>query len=210
MSAVRPDDWGDASSEGGRLQQELAGGRRAQQARRGRVCKARRAGGAAAQPAPTRELAGLWAKQQRRNDAGAHARRMRRRTSGLCQLTFHPRPISRLSSGLLLLLAACHTALPSGLELAQPMRWRRERTAARESRPTSSLTRNRRRKKSGSRCPKGAMHAMLGEGASRQTAGLPSWPQGPSPCSARALRRAPAGLQAWLQGPARTPDDGHR
>ena len=51
MSAVYPYNWGDASSEGGRLQQELAGGRRAQQARRGRVCKARRAGGAAAQPA---------------------------------------------------------------------------------------------------------------------------------------------------------------
>ena len=59
MSAVPPYHWGDESSEGGRLQQELAGGRRAQQDRRGRVCEARRAGGAAAQPAPTR-LAGLW------------------------------------------------------------------------------------------------------------------------------------------------------
>ena len=59
-SAVDPYLWGDTSKQGGRLQQELAGSRRAQQARRGRVCEARRAGGAAAQPAPTRQLAGLW------------------------------------------------------------------------------------------------------------------------------------------------------
>ena len=46
-------------------------------------------------------------------DAGAHARHMRRRTqSGLCQLTFPPRPISRLSSASLPALAASYTALP--------------------------------------------------------------------------------------------------
>jgi hypothetical protein len=47
------------------------------------------------------------------DDAGAHARHMRRRTqSGLCQLTLHPRPISRVSSASSPSLAACHTALP--------------------------------------------------------------------------------------------------
>ena len=45
-------------------------------------------------------------------DAGAHARHMRRCTSGLCQLTFPPRPISRVSSASLPSFAACHTALP--------------------------------------------------------------------------------------------------
>jgi len=46
-------------------------------------------------------------------DAGAHARHMRRRTSsGLCQLTFPPRPISRVSSASLPSLAASNTALP--------------------------------------------------------------------------------------------------
>ena len=45
-------------------------------------------------------------------DAGAHARHMRRRTSGLCQLTLPPRPISRASSASLPPLAASHTALP--------------------------------------------------------------------------------------------------
>ena len=46
-------------------------------------------------------------------DAGAHARHMRRRTaSGSCQLTFPPRPISRVSSASLPFLAASHTALP--------------------------------------------------------------------------------------------------
>jgi hypothetical protein len=46
------------------------------------------------------------------DDAGAHARHMRRRTSGLCQLTFPPRPISRLSSASLPSLAAAYTAMP--------------------------------------------------------------------------------------------------
>jgi hypothetical protein len=45
------------------------------------------------------------------DDAGAHARHMRRRTLGLCQLTFPPRPISRLSSASLPSFAAFHTAL---------------------------------------------------------------------------------------------------
>jgi len=46
-------------------------------------------------------------------DAGAHARHMRRRTaSGLCQLTFPPRPISRVSSASLPSLAALYTARP--------------------------------------------------------------------------------------------------
>jgi len=45
-------------------------------------------------------------------DAGAHARHMRRRTSGLCQLTLPPRSISRVSSASLPFLAASHTALP--------------------------------------------------------------------------------------------------
>jgi hypothetical protein len=46
------------------------------------------------------------------DDAGAHARHVRRRTSGWCQLTFPPSPISRLSSASLPSCAACHKALP--------------------------------------------------------------------------------------------------
>ena len=50
--------------------------------RRGRVCEARRVGGAAAQPAPTRELAGLWAKHTEAKRRGrpreAHAAAHRR------------------------------------------------------------------------------------------------------------------------------------
>ena len=45
--------------------------------------------------------------------AGAHARHMRRRTSGLCQLTSPPRSISRLSSASLTSYAALYTALPN-------------------------------------------------------------------------------------------------
>jgi len=44
-------------------------------------------------------------------DAGAHARHMRRRTPSR-QLTFPPRPISRVSSASLPSLAASYTALP--------------------------------------------------------------------------------------------------
>ena len=40
----------------------------------------------------------------------AHARHMRRRTFGLCQLTLPPRSISRRSSASLPSYAACHTA----------------------------------------------------------------------------------------------------
>jgi hypothetical protein len=46
------------------------------------------------------------------DDAGAHARHMRRRTQGLCQLTSAPRSISRLSSASLQSSAACHMASP--------------------------------------------------------------------------------------------------
>ncbi len=49
------------------------------------------------------------------DDAGAHARHMRRRTSGLCQLTLPPRSISRLSSASLPLSAASHTAFHTAL-----------------------------------------------------------------------------------------------
>jgi hypothetical protein len=45
------------------------------------------------------------------DDAGAHARHMRRRTSGLRQFTLHPRPISRLSSASSPSFAASNTAL---------------------------------------------------------------------------------------------------
>ena len=45
------------------------------------------------------------------DDAGAHARHMRRRTPGLRQWTFAPRPISRLSSASLPSFAACHNFL---------------------------------------------------------------------------------------------------
>ena len=130
MSAVPPYLWGDESSEGGRLQQELAGGRRAQQARRGRVCKARRAGGAAASQRRRGSSQGCGRSIQRRNDAGAHARRMRRRTEGLCQLTLPPRPISRLSSGSLLPSAASYTALPIASLIAPAALYAPARTPA--------------------------------------------------------------------------------
>ena len=117
-------------------------------------------------------------------DAGAHARHMRRRTPGLRQLTLHPRPISRLSSASLPSLVASFTALPiaalelpiAALELQEPIcsaRCWRQVLAGRESRPTSSLTRNRSRKKSGSRGPKGAKRDKLHEGASTGTGRAP-------------------------------------
>jgi len=132
------------------------------------------------------------------DDAGAHARHMRRRTPGWCQFTLPPRPIIRLSSASLPSLAASytaslpplaasHTALPiesliASLELAQPIcsaRWWRRVLAARESRPTS-FPDTQSERKSGSRSPK--VRSMTS--------------------STRALRRAPAGLPSW-QGPAR-------
>jgi hypothetical protein len=82
-------------------------------------------------------------------DAGAHARHMRRRTP-LRQLTFPPRPISRVSSASLPFLAASYTASPiAALELPEPIcsarwwrrvLWRRERVGRRVF-----LTRNRRK-----------------------------------------------------------------
>ena len=114
--------------------------------RRGRVCEARRVGGAAAQPAPRRavQLAGLWG-----NSA-----------SGLCQLTFPPRLISCLSFASSPLYAACHTAFELPEPICSARSWRRV-LAARKSRRTSSLTRNRSRKNSGSRGPNGAKHEKL-------------------------------------------------
>jgi hypothetical protein len=91
--------------------------------RRGRVCQARRGGGAAAQPAPPRAVQrALWGQRavsgerggestRGEDDTGAHARHMRRRTPSR-QLTLPPRPISRVSSASLPSLAASYTALP--------------------------------------------------------------------------------------------------
>jgi hypothetical protein len=129
-------------------------------------------------------------------DAGAHARHMRRRTtSGLCQLTLHPRPISRLSSASLPLLAASHKCLSlpfsaaafsaAALELPEPIcsarpwrrvLWRRERVGRRVS-----LTRNRRK----SQAPEAPKVRSM-------------------PCSTRALRGTGRRLSSWPQGPART------
>ena len=86
-------------------------------------------GGSAAKPAPPRAVqraVGTWRRVGRApcrwrggdrssssdDDAGAHARHMRRRTSGSCQLTLPPRPISRVSSASLPSLAASYTASP--------------------------------------------------------------------------------------------------
>ena len=123
--------------------------------RRGRVCEARRVGGAAAQPAPRRavQLAGLWG-----NSA-----------SGLCQLTFAPRLISCLSFASSPLYAACHTAFELPEPICSARSWRRV-LAARKSRRTSSLTRNRNRKNSGSRGPNGAKHEKLHERAHKPRA----------------------------------------
>jgi hypothetical protein len=121
-------------------------------------------------------------------DAGAHARHMRRRTaSGLCQLTFPPRPISRVSSASLPSFAALNTALPMQEPICSArwwrrVLWRRERVGRRVS-----LTRNR-RKSQAPEAPK--VRSMTS--------------------STRALRRATAGLSSWPQGPARTPDEGQR
>ena len=131
--------------------------------RRGRVCQARPGGGAASATASSGEngaVSGERGGESTRGDedAGAHARHMRRRTaSGLCQLTLHPRPISRLSSASLPSLAACHKCLSlpfsaaafsaAALELQEPIcsaRWWRRVLAARESGRRVSLTRNRR------------------------------------------------------------------
>ena len=132
--------------------------------------------------------------------AGAHARHMRRRTSGLCQLTLHPRPISRLSSASLPSFAACHKCLSlpfsaaafsaaafsaAALELPEPIcsarswrrvLWRRERVGRRVS-----LTRNRRK----SQAPEAPKVRSM-------------------PCSTRALRGTGRRLSSWQQGPART------
>jgi hypothetical protein len=102
-----------------------ARGRAARPVRRGGVRQAPRVGGAAAKPTPRRaaqrgwcgETASCramprWRERSSRGRNGAHARHMRRRTSGLCQLTLPPRSISRLSSASLPSLAACHTSLP--------------------------------------------------------------------------------------------------
>jgi hypothetical protein len=62
--------------------------------------------------APCRAGAAGAAEDRGGVDAGAHARHMRRRTKGSCQLTFAPRSISRLSSASYPSLAASHTALP--------------------------------------------------------------------------------------------------
>jgi hypothetical protein len=113
-----------SSSARAREERGRARGGAARAMRRGRVCQARRGGGVAAQPARPRAVQralGTGAVSGERGgessrggeDAGAHARHMRRRTqAGLCQLTFPPRPISRVSSASSPSLAACHTALP--------------------------------------------------------------------------------------------------
>jgi hypothetical protein len=90
-----------------------ARGRAARPVRRGGVCQAPRVGGAAAKPTPRRAVQRgwcgetapcrampRWRKRSSRGRDGArgHARHMRRRTSGLRQLTLPPRSISRLSS----------------------------------------------------------------------------------------------------------------
>jgi len=140
-----------SSSARAREERGRARGGAARAMRRGRVCQARRGGGLAAQPARPRAVqraVGTGAVSGERGgessrggeDAGAHARHMRRRTSSR-QLTFPPRPISRVSSASLPSLAASHTALPiesliAALELAQPIcsaRWWRRVLAARES-----------------------------------------------------------------------------
>jgi hypothetical protein len=141
-----------SSSARAREERGRARGGAARAMRRGRVCQARRGGGVAAQPARPRAVQralGTGAVSGERGgessrggeDAGAHARHMRRRTEGLCQLTFPPRPISRVSSASLPCLAASYTASPiesliAALELAQPIcsaRWWRRVLAARES-----------------------------------------------------------------------------
>jgi hypothetical protein len=129
-------------------------------------------------------------------DAGAHARHMRRRTSGLRQLTFPPRSISRLSSASSPSSAALYNF--SALEGPnQPMCSARCQRRARVGRraPCHAIG----AKLSDPRVPKGAKHAMLREGASTQ---------GPIPCSTRAASRP--GSRVGRKGQARTPDEGQR
>ena len=75
------------------------------------VRRAPRAAGAVGKMAPCRAGAAGATEDRGGVDAGAHARHMRRRTSGLCQLTFPPRPISRLSCASFPSFAACHKCL---------------------------------------------------------------------------------------------------
>ena len=148
-----------SSSARAREERGRARGGAARAMRRGRVCQARRGGGEAA-----RQRRGARAVPAE----GAHARHMRRRTtSGLCQLTLHPRPISRLSSASLPSSAACHKCLSlpfsaaafsaaafsaaafsaAALELPEPicsLRWWRRVLWRRERVGRLSLTRNRR------------------------------------------------------------------
>jgi len=84
---------------------------------------ARRAAGAVGKMAPCRAGAAGATEDRGDDDAGAHAKHVRRRTLGLRQLTFPPRPISRLSSASLPSSAAFHNFLSfSALEgPKQPM-----------------------------------------------------------------------------------------
>ena len=112
IRAVRPYSWTHTRATMKGQMGEHAGVRRAPP----RHCAARRAAGLVWENGAVsggRCLVGEGDRSNRGGDgAGAHARHMRRRTSGLCQLTLPPRSISRLSSASLPSLAACHTALP--------------------------------------------------------------------------------------------------
>ena len=128
-----------------------------------------------------------------RDGARAHARHMRRRTSGLCQLTLHPRPISRPSSAFLPSHAAQNNCLSlpfsaaafsaaafsaaafsaAALELPEPicsLRWWRRELWRRERVGRVSLTRNR-RKSQAPKAPKVRSMTSSTKGASRHRPG---------------------------------------
>jgi len=174
-----------------RRDEHRAGGRRAPYVEEACAKLGKAAGRRHSQPAraPCRSLAmgrrrrigralSLWRNRPKHGeDAGAHARHMRRRTPGLCQLTFPPRSISRPNSASSPSLAAFHNF--SALEGPnQPMCSARCQRRARVGQrvPCHAIG----AKLSDPRVPKGAKHAMLREGASTQ---------GPIPCSTRAASR---------------------
>jgi hypothetical protein len=200
-----------SSSARAREERGRARGGAARAMRRGRVCQARRGGGVAAQPARPRAVQRALGtkrrlgrarrrKQQRRRGRG----RPREAHAAAHIIRIVPVDVpSTLDQPPELRLVAVLCGLPQflvllGLGGTEPAHVFCAVSAAREGRPTSSLTRNRSeivRPPSPQRCE--ACHAPRGHFDSRANSMLDEG------C-------LPAGLPSWPQGPARTPDEGQR
>jgi hypothetical protein len=195
-----------SSSARAREERGRARGGAARAMRRGRVCQARRGGGVAAQPARPRAVQRAVGtrrrlgrarrrKQQRRRGRGrpreAHAAAHRIAPVDVPSKADQPRELR-------LVAVLCGLVQFLGLGGTEPAHVFCAVSAAREGRPTSSLTRNRSeivRPPSPQRCE--ACRAPRGRFDSRANSMLDEG------C-------LPAGLPSWPQGPARTPDEGQR